>query len=129
MPLAWLGRWPLAANLVFQGNVAFDTFFDNMKLGVTQVYDMTLQPGMNNNFSMRANLSRAPMLAALQQRPYCENGGKLPLRLVATSVENGDQALSYFTSALATANLTTVLDVGSGLKALELPPSVFQCSS
>jgi hypothetical protein len=56
---------------------------------------MILYPG-NNNFSIRANITQAPILIAVESQPYCANGGILPMSFEGESVINNGEHLAYY---------------------------------
>lgn len=77
--------------------------------------NMFLRPGLNN-FTMHANISQNAVLAALAQKPYCETGGILPFELTGLDVINHGQHLSYYSTALSSANQTVDIDIAGSLK-------------
>jgi len=77
---------------------------------------MVLRPGANN-FTMRANISAQPVLAAVHQKPYCEDG-VLPFQLRGKAVVNKGQPLPYYANALASSNQTIPIDLTAPLEAL-----------
>lgn len=85
-------------------------------VGTVYVDNMSLARGLNN-LSMRANISQAPVLEAIQQPPYCETG-VLPFQLQGLNVTNHGQYLSYYSLALGSINQSISIDVGTDLSAL-----------
>jgi len=95
------------------GNTTFNSFLLGQNVGTVYIDNLTLYPGMTNTFPMRATISQGPVLAALSQKPYCEEAkGVLPLMLNGKSVSNRGQSLPYFADALAAHNQTVPVDVG-----------------
>jgi hypothetical protein len=74
-----------------------------------------LVPG-DNNITLRGAISQGPVLTALAMQPYCSNGGLIPFDLNGNGVVNNGQSLSYFAAALASANVTTAMNIGGALK-------------
>jgi hypothetical protein len=95
------------------------------EIGIVHVDNILLRPGLDNNFTMHANISQTPVLNTLRMQPYCETGF-LPFQLLGKSVENRGQNLSYFADALAISNQTINIDIGSDVRALGFP---VKCSS
>lgn len=87
-------------------------------VGKIYIDDMTLQPG-NNSFSLRGNVSQTPVIQTIQEKPYCETG-YIPFQLQGLNVDNHDEFLSYYTTALASTNTSVSIDVRSDLEALGL---------
>ncbi|OLN88809.1 hypothetical protein CCHL11_01922 [Colletotrichum chlorophyti] len=96
------------------GNTTFSNMLNGEDIGTVYIDNLVLHPGINN-VSMRANISQAPVLTAIQGRPYCENG-ILPFALRGKDVSNHGQKLSYFTDALSAGEVITEIDIGSSLK-------------
>lgn len=109
-----LSCYPLA-NKLYQGNASFTSFLLGQEVGTTYMDNMILRPGLNN-FSIAANISQGAVLNALQEKPYCQNGGVLPFQLTGKSVVNHGQELSYYAQALAAANQSVTLPIGADLK-------------
>ncbi|KAK3938059.1 hypothetical protein QBC46DRAFT_356137 [Diplogelasinospora grovesii] len=103
------------------GNASFHNYLLGEEIGTVYVDNIVLRPGIAvNNFSMHANISQGPVLTALGDKPYCQNGGVIPFQLRGKTVVNHGQPLSYYADALATANQTVELPIGGDLKALNL---------
>jgi hypothetical protein len=63
---------------------------------------------------MRAKVDTGATLEALETKPYCdEKKGVLPFKLSGESVINHGQSLEYFARALAAANQTVDIDLGT----------------
>jgi hypothetical protein len=77
---------------------------------------MILYPG-NNNFSIRANITQAPILIAVESQPYCANGGILPMSFEGESVINNGEHLAYYEAGFKQNVQTLDLDVGADLQA------------
>lgn len=104
--------------LSIQGNTSFINFLLNENVGTVFIDNMTLRPG-DNNLTLRANISTAPVLTDIQKAPYCETG-ILPFQLQGLNVSNHGQYLSYFALALASTNQSVSIDVGADLEDLGL---------
>ncbi|KAH7152138.1 hypothetical protein B0J13DRAFT_673209 [Dactylonectria estremocensis] len=91
------------------GILSFIPFLNGTDLGTAFVDNLTLYPGINN-VSMRANISQAPVLAAVSVEPTCETG-LLPLQLQAKGAENAGENLPYLTNALAGANFSVAINI------------------
>jgi hypothetical protein len=76
---------------------------------------MVLAPG-NNTFFTAGDTDQAVILEALQQRPYCENGGVFGVTLSGRSVVNNGQAIPWLTDALASSNQSVTLNIGQAVK-------------
>jgi hypothetical protein len=76
--------------------------------------NMVLRPGLNN-YTIHANISQGDVVEALQNKPYCENGGLLPFQLQGLDVVNNGQHLTYYADALGAANQTVDIPVGADL--------------
>ncbi|KAI1336844.1 hypothetical protein F5Y15DRAFT_392378 [Xylariaceae sp. FL0016] len=96
------------------GNATFANFFNGSVIGNTTIDNLILYPG-GNQFSAQAEISVVPVLKALLQEPYCENG-ILPIQLSGTSVINNGQSLPYFANALGAQNQTLQLNIGQAAK-------------
>ncbi|KAH8893825.1 hypothetical protein GQ53DRAFT_745281 [Thozetella sp. PMI_491] len=110
------------------GNVSFNTFLEGEAVGPTYLDNVVLVPGAVNNFTMHANVTQPPVLAALGKKPYCENGGVLPFQLNGFQVLNHGQNLTYYGDALFTANTTILTPIGDDVKKI-LPTYNLTCSS
>lgn len=75
---------------------------------------MVLRPG-NNSFFMWADIDQGPILEALTKRPACQTGA-LTFDLRGKFVKNKGQDIPYLADALASANQTVTIDVGSAVK-------------
>ena len=102
------------ADTIQQGNASFHNYLLGAEIGTVYIDNITLKPGMNN-FSMHANISQVPVLSAIAERPYCEDG-ILPFQLRGKEVFNHGQPLSYYADALASSNQTVEIDIGYDLK-------------
>lgn len=80
---------------------------------------MILRPGLNNNFTMHANISQGPVLTAMGKKPYCKTG-KLPFQMRGKNVINHGQRLSYYADSLATSNQSIEIDLKAPLKAIHI---------
>jgi hypothetical protein len=106
---------PNASILTFDvGNATFANYFNNTKIGTLFIDNMFIYPGINN-VSVRANISQAPVLAALTTKPYCSTG-ILPFDLMGESVINNGQPLPYFAESLALHAQSTEINVGAALE-------------
>ncbi|KAF0332223.1 hypothetical protein K4K61_010587 [Colletotrichum sp. SAR11_59] len=100
------------------GNASFRNLLNNNEIGTVYIDNLVLHPG-DNNVNMRANISQAPVLTAIQAKPACENG-VIPFGLNGKDVVNGGQRLSYFADALAAGTVLTDINVGAALKKIGL---------
>ena len=82
---------------------------------MTYMDNMVLRPG-DNNFTMHANISQDAVLAALQLKPFCEQGGLLPIELTGKDVVNHGHHLKYYADALGASNQTVDIPIGFDLK-------------
>ncbi|TQN70726.1 hypothetical protein CSHISOI_04705 [Colletotrichum shisoi] len=96
------------------GNTSFSNLLNGQDIGTVYIDNLVLYPGMNN-VSMRANISQAPVLAAIGQRPACESG-MIPFSLRGKDVVNSGQRLSYFADALSSGEVVTNINIGASLK-------------
>lgn len=83
-------------------------------MGTTNLNNMVLRPG-NNSFFIQGTIDQGAILNALAQKPYCENGGHLPLQLTGESVLNDGQSIPWLAGALAAKNLTVTVDIGAAV--------------
>jgi len=97
------------------GNASFTTYMSGKDVGVTYIDNMVLRPGLNN-FTLHASISQAVTLETLQQKPYCESGGLIPVQLSGKDVVNNGQHLAYFAHALGSGNQTVDIPIGADLK-------------
>jgi hypothetical protein len=66
---------------------------------------------------MRATVQNAPVLTAVQSKPYCESdGGVLPFVVNGYDVVNNGQRLAYYADSLVTTNQTVEIPIGQDLK-------------
>lgn len=98
-----------------QGNATFTSYLLGQNVGDTHMDNMILRPGLNN-FTIAANISQGAVVNAIQEKPYCQNGGLMPFQLTGKSVVNHGQPLSYYAEALGAANQTVILPIGADLK-------------
>lgn len=75
--------------------------------------NLVLSPG-NNNASLRASISQGPVLLALTEEPYCQDG-ILDFELSGNGVTNQGDELSYFADALSADNLTVPINIGESV--------------
>ncbi|KAH8202618.1 hypothetical protein TruAng_003219 [Truncatella angustata] len=107
------------------GNASFHTYFNGSNIGNTNITNMVLYPG-DNNFNIKGDVAQADVIKALQQRPYCENGGLLPVQISGNSVVNNGQTIPWLADALASFNVSLDIDIGEAIKndiGLSLPCS------
>src|SRR5690349_15701742 len=97
-----------------QGNATFHNYLGGAEIGTVFIDNMTLRPG-NNSFPMKAKVEQGPVLTFMGSRPACETG-MAPFQLLGKDVVNNGQRLTYFATALATANQTVDIDIGGALK-------------
>ncbi len=106
----------LTNHSIQKGNATFSTLLNNTAIGPTYIDNMLLVPG-NNNYSIRANITQLPVIAAVTQEPYCNNG-TLPLDFLGVSVINHGQDLGYFETGFKLNKQTVEVPVGPDLKAI-----------
>ncbi|KAF7540922.1 hypothetical protein G7Z17_g12089 [Cylindrodendrum hubeiense] len=93
------------------GNVSFTNFIGDENVGTLYIENLLLKPG-DNNLNITATMNQISILSAVRKQPYCKTG-ILPFKLLGKSVENNGDDLSYFAAALASANQTVNIDIGS----------------
>jgi hypothetical protein len=98
-----------------QGNVTFDSLLFNEDIGTIFIDNLALEPGMNE-YEMRATVDNGPVLKGLAKKPYCEQGGVLPIEITGETVVNKGQSLPYFRDALASSRLTVQIPIGQAVK-------------
>ena len=98
-----------------QGNVTFDSFLFDENIGTIFIDNLALEPGMNE-YVMRATVENGPVLKGLAKKPYCEQGGILPIAISGKTVVNKGQDLPYFRDALAASRLTIDIPIGKAVK-------------
>lgn len=98
-----------------QGNTTFGAFFNNTSIGNTNITNLVLSPG-DNVYPVSGDTDQAVILDALQQRPYCENGGVFGISLSGRSVVNNGQSIPWLTEALASTNQSVTLNLGAAVK-------------
>lgn len=97
------------------GNVTFDSFLFDKDIGTIFIDNLALEPGMNE-YEMRATVDNGPVLGGLAKKPYCEQGGILPIAISGETVVNKGQSLPYFRDALAASRLTVEIPIGQAVK-------------
>ncbi|KAK0730853.1 hypothetical protein B0H67DRAFT_53031 [Lasiosphaeris hirsuta] len=101
------------------GNTSFHNYLLGKDVGTVFIDDLTLVPGDANKYPMRAAISQNDILDTLGESPYCDKtNGVLPFQLRGKSVVNHGQNITYFANALASANQTVEIDLGTPVKAL-----------
>lgn len=68
-----------------------------------------------NEYEMRAKIDNNPVIKALGQKPYCEEGGILPFEISGKTVVNHGQELPYFRDALAANRQTVDIPIGAAV--------------
>jgi hypothetical protein len=96
------------------GNATFANLLENTKIGTLYIDNLSLVPGINN-VSVRANISQAPVLQAIQKPEYCADG-ILPFELEGEKVEYNGRPLPQYATGLALGRQQAAVDVGSALK-------------
>ncbi|KAI0176782.1 hypothetical protein BJ166DRAFT_7732 [Pestalotiopsis sp. NC0098] len=99
------------------GDASFATFFNNSKVGDTNITNMVLHPG-NNQFPIQGDVDQLTVINALMEQPYCSNGGILPFSITGNSVSNNGQAIPWLANALSGFNTSLSIDVGSAVKSI-----------
>jgi hypothetical protein len=98
-----------------QGDTSFYTFFNGTNIGNTNITNMVLYPG-DNNFTVQGDIAQVAVIKALQQKPYCQNGGVLPIQLSGNTVVNNDQPIPWLADALASFNISLTIGIGAAVK-------------
>lgn len=93
-----------------QGNATFVNFAENFNLGKLEIEDLVLRPGINR-VNITAKMDQNQVLKLVMEKPYCEDG-IIPFKLLGDSVVNHGQNISYFATALASANQTVPINIG-----------------
>jgi hypothetical protein len=86
---------------------------------------MVLHPG-DNNFTIKGDIGQTAIIQALQQKPYCQNGGILPVQISGKSVVDNGQSIPWLADALSAFNVSVNIEVGEAVKndiGLSLPCS------
>ncbi|KAH7163231.1 hypothetical protein B0J13DRAFT_32428 [Dactylonectria estremocensis] len=96
------------------GNVSFSNFVGDVDVGTLYIQNLLLKPG-DNVLNITATMDQLAILSAVRKKPYCETG-ILPFKLLGKSVENHGENLTYFATALASANQTVNIDIGTIIK-------------
>lgn len=97
-----------------QGNITFDNFIEDQKVGNLYIENFLLVPG-DNIVNITATMNQGDVLSVLATKPYCETG-IIPFKLLGENVTNQNQNLSYYAAALASVNQTVEIDIGSIIK-------------
>ncbi|ETS87957.1 hypothetical protein PFICI_01785 [Pestalotiopsis fici W106-1] len=104
------------------GNTSFSTYFNNTKIGVTNITNMVLQPG-DNEFPIEGDISQLVIVNALIQQPYCSNGGVLPFAITGDSVVNNNESIPWLANALSAFNVSLNIEIGAAVKSAGIPLS------
>ncbi|PHH85790.1 hypothetical protein CDD83_11169 [Cordyceps sp. RAO-2017] len=96
------------------GNATFINYADEQDLGKLTINNLILRPG-KNVVAVEAELDQLKVLDIISKRPYCENG-IVPFKLMGSDVVNMGETLDYFATALASANQTVSINIGSFLE-------------
>jgi hypothetical protein len=97
------------------GNASFTTYLLKENVGTTYMDNVFLRPGLNN-FTMHASINQTAVLNALQLKPYCDEGGLIPVELTGKDVVNHGRHLIYYSNALGAANQTVDIPLGFDLQ-------------
>ncbi|KAK3363117.1 hypothetical protein B0T25DRAFT_30956 [Lasiosphaeria hispida] len=101
------------------GNSSFHNYLLGKEVGTVFIDNLTLVPGNDNKYPIRAAISQNDILDTLGESPYCDKTeGVLPFQLRGKTVVNHGQNITYFADALASANQTVEIDLGTPIKAL-----------
>ncbi|KAI9171562.1 hypothetical protein HJFPF1_01048 [Paramyrothecium foliicola] len=92
------------------GNVSFTNFIDDERVGTLWIENLVLHPGINR-LDITANMSQARIISKVRLAEYCDDG-IVPFKLLGDDVVNNGQDLSYFATALASANQTVPINIG-----------------
>jgi hypothetical protein len=102
------------------GDTTFFNYLDGRDIGTVYMDDLILRPGINN-ISIHADISQAPVLTKIVQRPFCESG-LIDFQMQGKNVTDSDGAeVTYFSHALASANQTVTINIGQALRAASVP--------
>lgn len=93
------------------GNATFVNFVGDQILGSLTIPNLLLVPG-TNVVPITANMDQVAILELVSSPKYCKTG-ILPFKLLGSNVTNHGQNISYFAAALASANQTVDIDIGS----------------
>jgi len=96
------------------GNVTFHNYLEGKEAGTVFIDNLTLRPG-TNVAAMRATIPNEAVIAALGEKPYCENGGVIPVVIRGKTVVNNGQSLPYFADALGAYNQTVNIAIGAAV--------------
>lgn len=98
--------------------MTFHNYLLGEEIGTVFIDNLSLQPGDNNVFDMRATIDKlGSVIGALGKKPYCDaDKGVLPLVIRGRTVVNHGQPLPYFADALAAHNQTIPIDIATPLK-------------
>jgi len=96
------------------GNATFINFVGDEVLGSLTIPNLLLKPG-SNVVNITAKMDQFAILDLVQSSKYCHTG-ILPFKLLGANVTNHGQNISYFAAALASANQTVDIDIGSIIK-------------
>lgn len=102
-----------------QGDASFFSYFNNSNIGDTNITNMVLYPG-DNNFTIKGDIAQIAIIEALQQKPYCENGGVLPVQISGNTVVNNGQPIPWLADALGSFNVSVNIEIGAAVKAIGL---------
>lgn len=93
------------------GNASFTNFVDDANLGELKIDNLVLHPGLNR-VNITAKMDNVEVLEKVRSPDYCGTG-VMPFKLQGKSVVNHGQNLTYFATALASANQTVPIDIGA----------------
>ncbi|KAM0332282.1 hypothetical protein ACHAQA_002558 [Verticillium albo-atrum] len=96
------------------GNTSFHTYQNQSLIGTAFIDDLFLYQGINN-VSMRANISTAPVVRAMNSEPACESG-IVDFQLQGLDVVNNGDELAYFADALSASNLTVPIELATAFE-------------
>jgi len=96
------------------GNVTFTNYVEDEDVGTIWIDNLLLHPG-SNVVPISASLDQVKIVKLLGSDKYCEKG-IIPFKMLGKSVKNHGEDLSYFATALASANQTTDIDIRSIVK-------------
>ena len=100
---------------IFQGDVEFQNYVDDDKVGVLFIEGLLLRPG-SNKVKVTANMDQPAILKKVSSDKYCKEG-IVPFELQGLSVKNSENAtLEYFQEALASGRQAVSIDIKTIIK-------------
>jgi hypothetical protein len=98
------------------GTLSLNVYVGETLIGVATIEDLTLRPG-DNTVPMTAVADAGTTIGLINSEYH---DARLPVRIIGNNSTVDGQLIPYFSAALASAPLTTTLDLGPALAALGL---------